>query len=259
MADWDAALYTRFEAERTRPAAELLARVPLDTCRHAVDLGCGPGNSTALVAARFPAADILGLDTSPDMLAAAARRLPALRFEEGDVSTFDPRPAPDLLFANAVLQWVPDHARLFPALMGRLAPGGVLAVQMPDNLGEASHRAMRETAAEAPFAAHLGDAEAVRMPILSAEAYYDLLAPLCDHVDLWRTTYHHVLDGAPAIVDWLRATGLRAFLGPLPPALHAPFLAAYEARVAKAYRQRHGGKVLLAFPRLFLVARRSRA
>lgn len=255
MSDWNPALYGRFEDERTRPAAELLARVPLAAPRRVVDLGCGPGNSTELLWRRYPEAQILGLDSSPAMLAAARERLPGLAFEAGDIARWAP-PAPvDLLYANAALQWVPDHTALLPRLLAMLAPGGALALQMPDNLDEPSHRLMRETAAEPRFAPWLGDAAALRTPLLAAERYYDLLAPAAAGVDVWRTTYHHRMADAAAIVQWLRATGLRPFLDALPtPQLQADFLSAYERRIDAAYPARADGSRLLAFPRLFVVA-----
>eukprot|EP01034_Spumella_vulgaris_P018474 gene18474-23602_t len=154
-ADWNARLYLQFEDERTRPARDLVAQIPLEAARRVVDLGCGPGNSTEILARRYPEADVIGIDTSPDMLAVARKRLPHNTFIEADVATFTlPEPA-DVILANAVLQWVPDHARLFPHLMAQLAPGGVLAVQMPDNLNEPTHVGMRAVAAEGPWAAAL--------------------------------------------------------------------------------------------------------
>lgn len=256
MSDWNPSLYTRFEDERTRPAADLLARVPLATARRVVDLGCGPGNSTELLVERFAGAEVIGIDHSPAMLDAARKRLPGLRFETADIAEWRPSQPPDLLYANAVLQWVGDHPRLLPRLLGALAPGGVLAVQMPDNLGEPSHVAMRETAAEPRFAAHLGSADAVRTRLLPADETYDLLAPQAE-VDLWRTTYHHLMDDAAAIVQWLRATGLRPYLDGLPDAaLREDFVAAYRQRIEAAYPPRADGRRLLAFPRLFFVARR---
>lgn len=256
MRDWNPALYSRFEDERTRPAVELLARVPLQQARLAVDLGCGPGNSTELLVQRFEGAEVLGMDNSPAMLKAAAERLPGLRFEGGDVASWQPPKPPDLLFANAVLQWLPDHETLLPRLMGQLAPGGVLAVQMPDNLDEASHRLMREVAAEAPYAEHLGGAAALRTRILPADGYYDLLAPWSDEVDVWRTTYHHRMGSPADIVQWLRGTGLKPFVEGLPEPLQAGFVAEYERRIALAYPERADGRRLLAFPRLFMVARK---
>ncbi|MFD1332988.1 trans-aconitate 2-methyltransferase [Methylopila musalis] len=254
--DWSATRYLRFEDERTRPAAELLARVPLASATLAVDLGCGPGNSTEGLARRFPEAEIVGLDSSPDMLAAARARLPAARFEEGDIAAWAATGGerPDVIFANAALQWLPEHETLFPRLLGRLAPGGVLAVQMPDNLREPSHAAMRETALDGRWRDRLGDAAGTRTPILPMERYYDLLTAAGASVDIWATTFAHPLDGVEAIVDWLRATGLRPFLGPLDVAERAAFEEAYAQRLALFYTPRADGKVLLRFPRLFMVA-----
>jgi trans-aconitate 2-methyltransferase len=255
MADWDAALYRQFEDERTRPAADLLRRVRLDVPMSVVDLGCGPGNSTELLRARFPHADLLGIDTSEDMLASAKSRLPGVRFEKADIADWQPSTPPDVLYANASLQWVPDHERLLLRLVGMLAPGGVLALQMPDNLEEPTHRLMREVAADDRWAAMLATATR-RRPPPPIPALYDLLAPLAVEIDIWRTAYQHPLASPSAIVDWVRGTGLRPFLDPLPEPLRAEFLARYEARLADAYPPRADGRVLLAFPRLFLVARR---
>jgi trans-aconitate 2-methyltransferase len=253
VTDWNPSLYTQFEQERTRPAADLLRRVALDEPREVVDLGCGPGNSTELLVRRFPQARVVGTDTSQAMLERARERLPGTVFEQSDIATWKP-PAPvDLVYANAALQWVPDHEALLPRLLGAVAPGGALAVQMPDNLDEPSHALMRETAAQAPFAAHVGDAETVRARILRAADYYDLLSGAAA-VDIWRTTYYHPMRDAGAIVQWLRATGLKAFLDRLPPGLQPAFLAAYEARIDTAYPTRADGLKLLAFPRLFIVA-----
>lgn len=255
MADWNPALYRRFEDERTRPAAELLARVPLQAPRLAVDLGCGPGNSTELIVQRYPGATVIGTDNSQAMIEAARQRLPSLTFELSDIADWQPAEPPDLVYANASLQWVPDHARLLPRLMSMLAPGGVLAVQMPDNLDEPSHRLMRETAADARFAATIGDADKLRARVLTAADYYDLLVPAAD-VDVWHTVYQHRMDDAAAIVQWLRSTGLRPFLDALAPAQQAEYLAEYQRRIDAAYPPRADGRRLLAFPRLFIVARK---
>lgn len=255
-ADWNARLYLQFEDERTRPARDLVAQIPLEAARRVVDLGCGPGNSTEILARRYPEADVIGIDTSPDMLAVARKRLPHNTFIEADVASYTlPEPA-DVIFANAVLQWVPDHARLLPHLMAQLAPGGVLAVQMPDNLNEPTHVGMRAVAAEGPWAATLAAAAAARTVLPSPDYYYDLLSVLAVQVDVWRTVYHHPLADAAAVVEWMKGTGLRPFLDPLEPVQKADFLAAYEARLARDFPPRADGRVLLAFPRLFLVARR---
>jgi trans-aconitate 2-methyltransferase len=256
-ADWNPALYKQFESERTRPARDLLANVPLAEAAHVVDLGCGPGNSTELLRQRFPEASILGTDSSEAMLGSARQRLPDCRFEQSDVSEWQPAVPPDLIFANAVFQWLPNHERLLPRLMSTLAPGGVLALQVPDNLDEPSHRLMRDVATEGPWADSIGDVSRLRAALLSPSEYYDLIARSGAQVEIWRTTYQHPMNSPAAIVDWLKATGLRPFLDPLSDQQRDEFLIEYQARVARAYPAQVDGRSLLAFPRLFLVARRA--
>jgi trans-aconitate 2-methyltransferase len=251
--DWDAAQYLRFEDERTRPVMDLIARVPGGRKR-CIDLGCGPGNSTELVAARFPDAVTEGLDSSPDMLEKAKARLPGLRFTLGDVATWSDAAGYDLIFANAVLQWLPDHAALFPRLARSLAPGGCLAVQMPNNLDEPSHAAMREVAASGPWAQTLAAASGERTAIGAFGDYRRWLAEAGCRVDIWQTTYVHALQGLDAIAEWFRSTGLKPYLDPLTSAERADFLARYRQRIAPHYPVESDGKVLLRFPRLFIVA-----
>ena len=254
MADWNPALYRRFEDERTRPARDLLARVPLAECALAYDLGCGPGNSTELIVERFPRARVVGLDNSPAMLESARKRLPDTAFELADISAWQPAPAPDLIYSNATLQWVPGHESLVPRLFSMLAPGGVLAVQMPDNMQEPSHRAMADVASQPAFCSMSGTTGS-RAELLGVDGYYDLLAPIAHSVDVWRTAYQHPMASPAAIVDWLRSTGLRPFLDALPDDTQRnAFLAEYERRMDAAYPPRADGKRLLAFPRLFFVA-----
>jgi len=256
MLDWNPALYRRYEDERTRPAQELLARVPLPEASRVVDLGCGPGNSTELLVQRFPQAQALGTDNSEAMLASARERLPRARFELSDIATWAPHEAPDLIYANASLQWVPDHEKLIPRLFAALAPGGVLAIQMPDNREEPTHRLMRAVAAEAPWAGPIGDADRLRTLLLPLGGYYDLLAPAAAKVDVWHAIYQHPMADAAAIVEWVRGTGLKPFVDRLPPDLQASYLAEYQRRVDEAYPARTDGRRLLAFPRMFIVAQR---
>ena len=246
-----------FEDERTRPARDLVAAIPETAASRMCDLGCGPGNSTEVLAARFGDAAIEGVDSSPDMIAAARARMPGVRFTVADIQTWDDPGPFGVLLANAVLQWLPDHAGLLPRLAAKLAPGGSLAVQMPDNLDEPAHRIMREVAADGPWAAKLMAAAGVRAGMGTPDWYYGLLRPHCARVDVWRTTYHHPLaGGADAVVEWFKGSGLRPFLAPLDAGEQAGFLAEYRSRVASAYPALADGSVLLPFPRLFLVGTR---
>jgi len=257
MNDWNPALYLHFEEERTRPARELLARVQSAEPRLVYDLGCGPGNSTELLARRFPGAEVIGTDNSEPMLASARERLPNCRFELSDITRWQPERAPDLIYANAALQWVGGHKALIPRLFGLLALNGVLAIQIPDNREEPTHRSMREVAGLAPWSAHIGDAARVRTEILALHDYYDLLSLQAAETDVWRTAYQHPMESPAKIVEWVRSTGLKPFIDPLPEPERASYLAEYERRIAQAYPPRADGRLLLAFPRMFIVARRS--
>ncbi|MGD9739611.1 MAG: trans-aconitate 2-methyltransferase [Bauldia sp.] len=252
MSDWSPKQYLRFANERTRAAVELLARVPLEAPRTVVDVGCGPGNSTELLAARFPDAAISAFDSSPAMIEAARARLPGVRFAVADVASWTPAADTDVVFSNAVLQWVPGHLDILERALGALRPGAVLAVQIPDNKSEPNHVLMRETAIGIGRGDVVRDAESLRDTVHSADVYYRRLAPLAV-LDLWHTTYIHVLAGHDAIVEWLKGTGLRPYLDALGADTDA-FLAGYRDRIAAAYPVHAGGEVLLPFPRLFMVA-----
>ena len=252
MADWSPSTYLKFEVERTRPSRDLLAQVPLAAPKTVIDMGCGPGNSTELLVERWPESRVTGLDNSPNMLAEARKRLPAASFAEADAHTWAPAPGTDLVFANAIYQWVPEHLTQLPRVLEALPPGGVLAVQMPDNMAEPSHMLMREVAAEGPWAEQLQGV--ARLPLPPVRTYYDALRPFASRLDIWHTTYNHVLAGPEAIVQWVKGTGLRPFIDPLTPEHRAEFLSRYLARLTEAYPPASDGKVLLRFPRLFIVA-----
>ncbi|MEI8145428.1 MAG: trans-aconitate 2-methyltransferase [Alphaproteobacteria bacterium] len=258
MADWSAAQYVKFEDERTRPARDLLAHVPNHEPREVVDLGCGPGNTTQLLLERFPHAHITGLDSSPDMIKNARARLKGIAFEVADLTTWMPPPTQtvDVVYANAVFQWIPGHETILPRLISLLPEGGSLAIQMPDNLDEPSHVAMRIAAGTGPWAEKLKPASGARTAIGSPTSYYQLLKPHCRRVDVWRTVYNHPLDGVGGIVEWFKGSGLRPFLNLLSEPEKADYLARYTEEIAPHYPVQSDGKVLLAFPRLFIVATR---
>jgi trans-aconitate 2-methyltransferase len=252
--DWSARQYLKFEDERTRPPRDLLAQVPLKAPRHVIDLGCGPGNSTELLVERYPQARVIGLDSSPDMLRQARARLPNCEFAQADLANWSPQEGTDLLFANAVFQWVPDHPAVLRRLLAALPAGGVLAVQMPDNTEEPALALMREVATSGLWAARLALTAAARDDLPTPAAYYDLLSSLCAQLDIWHTVYNHVMAGPDAIVEWFKGSGLRPFLAPLDEDMRRGFVAEYTARIAQAYPPRYDGRVLLRFPRLFIVA-----
>lgn len=256
MAAWSPSQYLKFAEERTRPAAELLSRVPLDHPRRIVDVGCGPGNSTELLVARYPHAEVLGIDSSPEMIAAARQRLPAADFAVADIDGFVPAPHVDLLFANAVFQWVPRHLDVVARLLAAMPEGGAIALQVPDNLDEPTHMLMAGVARSGRWREKFA-VPVPRDPIPSPAAYYDRLRPFAASIDIWRTTYHHVLDDAAAIVEWVRGTGLRPWLDRLAPDEREDYLAAYTGRIAESYPPLVDGRVMLRFPRLFVVAVRA--
>lgn len=252
---WSASQYSTFENERTRPVRDLVAALPNQQVRLAVDLGCGPGNSTEVLAARYPGAQVSGLDSSDDMLAAASKRLPGLHFELADIASWQPAQRYDVILANASLQWLPDHQQLYPQLVHQLAEGGSLAIQTPDNLEEPAHRMARDIAANGPWASRIGDLR--HPPRHDAGYYYDVLKQHCSRVDVWRTTYYHPLaGGAQAVVEWFKGSALRPYLAALDANEQVVFLEQYRQAMEASYSVAADGSVLLPFPRLFIVATR---
>jgi len=255
MPTWDSSQYLRFADERTRPCQDLVNRISLNAPKRIIDLGCGPGNSTSVLAGRWPEAEIEGLDSSPEMIAAAQKTYPRQRWSTGDIATWTANPPHDLVFSNAALQWVADHAAVYPHLFRQVAPGGALAIQVPINLNAPAHQLMRELAESATWRSHF--------PMKPREwythnpaFYYDALSPLAHRLDLWKTEYLHVLENTRAIVEWYKGTGLRPFLDALVPADQARFLTDYEALLTTAYPPHADGRVLFPFLRFFLIAYR---
>jgi trans-aconitate 2-methyltransferase len=252
MASWNPALYLSFADQRSRPAAELLARIRLAAPDRVIDLGCGPGNSTALLAARWPKADLEGLDSSPAMLdEARASGFPA-RWTLADIARWTPDAPYDVIFSNATLQWLDDQPVLLPRLMGHLKPGGYLAFQVPANFNAPSHALMRDVADEPRWAARLKNVRGI-VPG-SGRGYYDMLASHAASLDIWQTEYLHVLEGEDPVYRWVSATGLRPYLDALADSEREEFIARYKASLTRAYPQDADGKTLFPFQRLFVVA-----
>ncbi|KQW48994.1 trans-aconitate methyltransferase [Nocardioides sp. Root1257] len=248
---WDPDRYLTYADERGRPFVDLVARIAATDPRTVVDLGCGPGNLTALLGERWPAADVLGLDSSPEMIA-KARELAGLRFQVADLRDWTPAAPVDVLVSNATLQWVPDHLALLPRLVDAVAPGGWLAFQVPGNFDEPSHTIRDELAAQAPYAEHT---VGVAVPSSHDPAVYlDALAGLGCRVDAWETTYLHLLTGPDPVFTWVSGTGARPTLQALPDDLRPGFEAEFKRRLSAAYPE-HAYGVVLPFRRVFVVAR----
>lgn len=250
---WDPAQYLKFAGPRLRPALDLLQRIDLDAPGAIYDLGAGAGNVTRLIAARWPSAQIIGVDSSAEMLAKAAAELPQIEWQQADLDSWRPARAPDLIYSNAALHWLDDHDKLFTGLFQSLAPGGVLAVQIPRNFAARSHTSITDTALDGPWRQTL---EPLLRPSPTAEPefYYDLLSPLASQLDMWETEYLQVLDGDNPVKEWTKGTWLGPLLAALAEPQRSEFEAAYAARVAAAYPKRSDGKTLFPFRRLFMIA-----
>ncbi len=251
---WDPDRYLTFADERGRPYVELLARVGADAPARVVDLGCGPGSLTVLLAERWPEAEVVGIDSSREMISAARERGSAgVRYEVGDLRDWRPARPVDVLVSNATLQWVPGHLDLLPGLVDSVAPGGWLAFQVPGNFGEPSHTIRSDLAAEAPYAEHT---RGVAVPSSrDPAAYLEALAELGCAVDAWDTTYLHVLTGDDPVFTWVSGTGARPTLQALPGDLRPAFEEEFKARLRAAYPPGPAG-VVLPFRRIFVVAQR---
>jgi trans-aconitate 2-methyltransferase len=254
MADWDPGHYLRFGDERTRPSVDLATRIAVDAPSRVIDLGCGPGNSTQVLARRWPSARVTGLDSSAAMIEAARTAYPGLEWFLGPIETWSPDGRFDVVFSNAALQWVPDHGALVERLFAAVAPGGALAFQIPSVEYAVIRTLIREVATSGPWAPRMsGPLGALTM--CPTSFYYDRLAPLAVRLDLWETEYLHVLASPDAVVDWMASTGLRPFVDALASVDDRErFEQLLRARVRETYERRVDGKVLFPFRRTFVIA-----
>jgi trans-aconitate 2-methyltransferase len=255
VCDWNPDLYLRFEAYRTRPAADLLSRVNLEKVNRVVDLGCGPGNSTALLAERWPAAAITGVDRSAAMIQRARETYPKLNWIQADLAGWRPPDGQDLIFANASLQWVPDHADVLEGFCSCLRPGGMLAFQVPSIHRQPAAAVYHELIATPPWCALPRPGE--RLTVELPPFYHEVLTTYCRRVEIWETIYHHLLENHEEMVLWYRSTGLRPFLDGLPDdAARSAFLSELAGRYRAQFPTLADGRVLFPFRRLFVLATR---
>lgn len=290
MAGWNPDQYLKFSDERTQPCRDLAAHIHLPQVRTAIDLGCGPGNSTQVLAERFPDAQITALDSDTAMINVAIQSHPRGRWITGDIAKWAAGKPPndaaeksaaaspedaagsspesggageteneqyDVVFSNAALQWLPDHATLFPQLFNHVARGGALAIQIPSALDRPAHRLLREMAASIGWRKWFPTGRVKNWHAQDHEFYYDLLAPLASRIDLWQTEYFHVLPDPAAVVEWYRGTGMRPYLTAIgEDADRDKFIAEYTEKIRAAYKPRPDGRILFPFLRIFVIAYR---
>ncbi len=250
---WDPAQYLKFADQRLRPAIDLLNRIDAAEPGEICDLGAGAGNVTRLLKARWPNARVTGVDASREMLAKAAATAPEIAWQRADLAAWRPERLADLIYSNAALHWLGDHEWLFPALVSALAPGGVLAVQMPRNFSAPSHTSIAEAARSGPWKAKL-EPLLRAIPVAEPAFYYGVLSPLVADLDIWETEYLQVLEGEHPVKEWTKGTWLKPLLDALEGPERSGFEAAYAELVARAYPRRADGRTLLPFRRLFIVA-----
>ncbi|MEX1035791.1 MAG: methyltransferase domain-containing protein [Sneathiella sp.] len=253
---WNPEQYSLFSDHRLRPAIDLLSQVPLHAPSVIYDLGCGTGNVTALLSQHWNEAIVTGIDSSMEMLETARRDHPSIEWKVGDIGNFSPTSKGNLIFSNAALHWLDNHEKLFPKLLDQLRPGGVLAVQMPNNFTAPSHETLYDLAQSEEWIDRLGPL--VRpAPVHNINWYFDLLSPLVEKINIWETTYFQVLKGRDAVLEWTRGTALRPFLVALDGDEVNVFESQYAERLMEAYPIRRDGSTLYPFSRLFIVVQRA--
>lgn len=254
--NWSPGQYLRFADHRLRPGVELIRQIPDIDPGTVFDLGCGPGNLTAELAARFPAARVIGIDASAEMLARAASDYQTIEFETASIDTWTPEEPADIIFSNATLHWLDHHGRLIPRLFDFLRPGGVLAIQMPNNWAEPTHTVPLEVLQDDRWTEaqrHLLLTDRVEEP----REYRKWLIDTAESIDLWETIYHQALSGPDPVWEWTSGS----LLMPVLSALSSTDQAIFTEMVKEGYREQyppdHTGTVLLAFRRLFMIAVRA--
>jgi trans-aconitate 2-methyltransferase len=254
MPTWDPQQYMKFADYRLRASLDLLAQIPLTDPSTIFDLGCGPGDVTRLLAERWPGAAVIGVDSSTEMLVKAGQETRNVTLLNADLVNWSPSSPVDLLFSTATMHWLDNHEWLFPRLLTHLVPGGVLALQMPCDREAPYYLLIEATASEPHWRQRLSQVRPVLRSVQSAEAYYQMLAPIAQRIDIWSTEYLHILQGDNPVFEWMKGTALRPYLDVLDESDHGAFLANYATRISTAYPKRPDGRTLLPFRRIFLIA-----
>lgn len=254
MGDWNSNQYLKFERERTQPSLDLISRIRHLDPENILDIGCGPGNSTNALKNAFPNAEILGIDSSDDMLAKARKTYPGISFEKCTVPVglCDLNKSFDLIFSNACFQWIPEQEELFKNVFESLAPGGTLAVQLPLIQMAPFYKMLNEVLRESKWQCLQGIRDFYN---LNDVQYYDILCKYCSDFDIWHTTYYHTVDGADGVLSWYSGSGLRPYLDALDDEKRAEFVAELKENINSLYDVRANGKVILKMPRLFFVGK----
>jgi len=252
---WDPSQYLKFSDHRLRPAVDLLNRVDLDSPAVVYDLGSGAGNVTELLANRWPEALIVGVDDSEEMLQEAAKRAPNIEWEVGDIGKWKPKEPAELIFTNAALHWITGHTDLFTRLMSSVAPGGVLAVQMPRNFGALSHTSISEAALSGPWRTKL-EPLLRPAPVEPPPFYIDILSSMCSSLDVWETEFSQILTGENPVKEWTKGTWLMPLLNALDEPEKSEFEVSYSELIADRYPQQPDGTTIFPFKRMFIVAKR---
>ncbi|MBW4634756.1 MAG: methyltransferase domain-containing protein [Iphinoe sp. HA4291-MV1] len=257
MPTWDVNLYLQFANERTQPSLDLITRIAVSRPpKRILDVGCGPGNSTEIIRRQWSPSDIIGLDNSPEMIAAASIAYPEEKWILADIVTWTADTPFDIVFSSSTLQWVPNHASVFVHLLKQVAPNGVFAVQMPMHCKLAVFQLMLEIADDPVWKSQMHKAKGALI-VEKPSFYYNILQPLASRIDLWETEYYHVMDSHESIMKWVSGAPLRPFLEALEDEEQKlRFQERLHAGLVQAYPQQKDGRVLFPFPRLFILAYR---
>ena len=256
MSDWKPELYLKFENQRTQPSIDLVSRIDMCNPKRIIDIGCGPGNSTAVLKNRWPNADITGLDSSPAMIAQASKADCGIAWVCLDASSdLSALGRFDIVFSNAAIQWMPHHEKLLPNLFSLLESGGVLTLQIPNTAHMPVHTALQTLVKSEKWRAQFGNV--ATHSVFPAPYYYDILSTLSNDIDLWETHYYHVMESHQSIVQWYSSTGLRPYLNSLDSdSAQSAFLAEFENELKVVYPAQNDGFVLFPFVRIFVIARK---